>query len=383
MTEEIGGVCIVTQPERGQTGKEHSADLADIIAEITAVTVLTANLPSDARLRKDHDFVEFSTTGTGDHVAVEAIRFALNQLRLSRELIKRDEEFVLFFGTTSYVLPLVVSELLGKRTVVLPRGDVPLSLRLRWEQRLPTALARGLAGLVSLLERVNYRLSDAVVTYTPAMARQLGLDRYRDKLFTSGARFVDTDQFDVRTPFEERERVIGFIGRLDVEKRVPELAEAAKRLSDDVRFVFVGDGDYRSMLERELADEIDNGSVEVVGWVDREDVPDQLNRLRLLVVPSHPTEGLPTTILESMACGTPAYATPVSGVPDVVRDGETGFLLQTVDGSTIAREIESILAREDIKEISAGARALIEKEYSFEAAVARYKRILQALVDDE
>lgn len=383
MTEEIGGVCIVTQPERGQTGKEHSADLADIIAEITAVTVLTANLPSDARLRKDHDFVEFSTTGTGDHVAVEAIRFALNQLRLSRELIKRDEEFVLFFGTTSYVLPLVVSELLGKRTVVLPRGDVPLSLRLRWEQRLPTALARGLAGLVSLLERVNYRLSDAVVTYTPAMARQLGLDRYRDKLFTSGARFVDTDQFDVRTPFEERERVIGFIGRLDVEKRVPELAEAAKRLSDDVRFVFVGDGDYRSMLERELADEIDNGSVEVVGWVDREDVPDQLNRLRLLVVPSHPTEGLPTTILESMACGTPAYATPVSGVPDVVRDGETGFLLQTVDGSTIAREIESILARDDIKEISAGARALIEKEYSFEAAVARYKRILQALVDDE
>jgi glycosyltransferase involved in cell wall biosynthesis len=286
---------------------------------------------------------------------------------------------MLFFGTTSYAFPVLFSRLIGKTVAVLPRGDVPLSLRLRWENTLPVAVARVLAGLVALLERVSYRLADGVITYTPAMAEQLGLNQYEEKLYPEGARFVDTEQFEVEIPYEERERAVGFVGRLDVEKRVPELAAAARQLPEDIRFIFVGDGEYRDLLERELSEEIERGSVEVVGWVDREAVPMQLNRLRLLVVPSHPTEGLPTVILEGMACGTPAYATPVSGVPDVVRDGETGFLMKSVAGQTIATELEEILRREDLEAISHASRELIETEYSFEAAVTRYRAILRAL----
>jgi len=208
------------------------------------------------------------------------------------------------------------------------------------------------------------------------MAEQLGLDRYEEKLYANGARFVDTDQFDVRRPFEEREQTVGFIGRLDVEKRVPELAAAASQLPEGITFVFVGDGSYRERLEAELADQIEAGTVEVVGWVDRTEVPEQLNRLRLQVVPSHPTEGLPTAILEGMACGTPAYATPVSGVPDVVRESETGFLMDDESGSAIARRIERILGRDDLSELSQTCRETIIAEYSFEGAVRRWRGIL-------
>jgi glycosyltransferase involved in cell wall biosynthesis len=211
------------------------------------------------------------------------------------------------------------------------------------------------------------------------MARQLGLDRYDEKLHTNGARFVDTEQFDVHVPFEEREQVVGFLGRLDAEKRVPELAAAARRLPEDIRFVFVGDGDYREMLERELAAEIERGKVEVVGWVGRDEVPVQLNRMRLQVVPSHPTEGLPTAILEGMACGTPAYATPVSGVPDVVRQGDTGFLLENIESKNIAVEIEKILSNGELEEISLNARRVIEDQYSFKSAVVRWNKILRQL----
>jgi glycosyltransferase involved in cell wall biosynthesis len=379
MSEDDPGVCLVTQPHRSRASKDHAHDLADIIAEITTVAVVTANLPADSALRDDHEVDEYSTSGAGTNVLAEAVRFLLNQLRLCRVLSRRDETVVLFFGTTSYLLPAAFSRAVGKTVVVLPRGDVPLSLQLRWKESLGTVVASILAGVVSLLERLNYRLADAVVAYTPAMAAQLGLDRYGEKLHTNGARFVDTEQFDVRVPYEERAQTVGFIGRLDAEKRIPELAAAAKQLPDDVRFVFVGDGDYREMLERELAEEIDRGSVEVVGWVDREEVPEQLNRLRLQIVPSHPTEGLPTAILEGMACGTPAYATPVSGVPDVVLEGETGFLMDDVDGETIAVEIERVLARDDLETVSHAARELIEEEYSFEAAVDRYQTILEEL----
>ena len=374
--DDTGGVCLVTQPQRGQVGKDHAHDLADIIAQITTVTVLTANLPADAAIRDDHNVVEFSGAGTGEFVLVEALRFLLNQLRLCRIIARREEDAILFFGTTSYLLPVLCGRLLGKRVLVLPRGDVPLSLRLRWEQRLPGLVARVLAGTVSGLERLDYWLATDVISYTPAMADQLGLGRYEEKLHTNGARFVDTERFDVSTPFAERGRTVGFVGRLDVEKRVPALAEAAKQLPEDVTFVFVGDGDYRDHLERKLAAEIEAGVVDVVGWVDREAVPQQLNRLRLQIVPSHPTEGLPTAILEGMACGTPAYATPVSGVPDVVRDGQTGFLMADEDGAAIAEEVQQILDRPDLEEISERCRETITEAYSFEGAVRRWRGIL-------
>jgi glycosyltransferase involved in cell wall biosynthesis len=382
MDDEIGGVCIVTQPEHGTTGKGHAHDLADIITEITPVVLLTANLRADSDLPEHHEVVEYSSQPTGDSVLVAAFRFIRNQIRLCQALSERTEETVLFFGTSSYFLPVICVRLLGKNVAVLPRGDVPLSLRLRWEESLPPPLPRGLAGLIRLLERISYRSATAVVSYTPAMARQLGLDRYEEKLHTNGARFIDTNLFDVQRPFEQRDLSVGFIGRLDVEKRIPELITAAGDLPSDIRFVFVGDGAYRERLEAELEEEIEDGSVEVVGWVDREEVPIQLNRLRLLVVPSHRTEGLPTAILESMACATPAYATPVSGVTDVVREGETGFLMETVDGASIADEIEQILHREDIGEISSSARELIEREYSFDAAVDRYDDILRSVAGE-
>jgi len=85
-----------------------------------------------------------------------------------------------------------------------------------------------------------------------------------------------------------------------------------KQLPDDIEFVFVGDGALRPQIEEELADKIDRGSVRLAGWVDHDEVPAFLNSFRLLVMTSR-TEGVPTTALEAMACGTPVCATPVGG----------------------------------------------------------------------
>jgi glycosyltransferase involved in cell wall biosynthesis len=236
-----------------------------------------------------------------------------------------------------------------------------------------------LAGLVRTLERIGYWLADGIVTYTPAMAEQLDLDRYEHKLYPYGARYVDTDVFQPRVPFTERDPIIGFLGRLDEEKGVRELAEVAKRLPDGLTFRLIGDGNLADWLASELEAEIEVGSVELIGWVDHEDVPEELSELQLLVMPSHPTEGLPTVILESLACGTLVYATPVSGVPDVVREGETGFLMAEMQSGSIVPRVETIAGREDLASISDNGQQLIEEEYSFEAAIQRYREVLSKL----
>ena len=371
-------VLVVTHP-LAPASESHVEALLDIVGAITSVALVTANLSKSSSIREGYEVHELSSAGAGESIPVAAARFLANQLRMCRTIARREESVVLFFGATSYLLPILAAKALGRTVVLEPRGDVPLTLRLQWERRVPAPLARGLAGSVALLERAGYRLADAIVTYTPSMAEELGLDRYGEKLYPNGARYVDTDRFRPTVPFEERDRTVGFLGRLDEEKGVRTLAEVAKRLPEGVTFRFVGDGDLRPWLERELADEVEAGSVEITGWVDHDDVPEQLNDLRLLVLFSAPTEGLPTVILEALACGTPVLATPVSGVPDVVREGETGFFMTDHTGIETAEQIGEVIVRADLPSIAENCRQLMESEYSYKVAVARYRSILARL----
>jgi len=376
--DEIDNVCVVTQPV-SNASESHVRDMLNIVNAITSVSLLTVNLPEDASLRNDYEVINIATTGTGTSIPVAAIRFLRNQLRMAYVLRQREESIALFFGSTSYLIPILAAKLSGKTVVLEPRGDVPLTLRLHWGQRVPTPIARMLAGSVWCLEEVGYRLSDAIITYTPSMAEELGLDRFESKLYPNGARYVDTETLYPRILFENRENVVGFLGRLDEEKNVRLLAAAAKKLPADVNFRFIGDGDLREELEYELSEEISEGRVEFRGWVDHNKISGELNELRLLVLLSEPTEGLPTVILESMACGTPVLATPVSGVPDVVQDGKTGFLIHKKCDQEIATSIENILMRQDMNEISQNAKIKIEENYSIEEAIARYDTILTSI----
>jgi glycosyltransferase involved in cell wall biosynthesis len=360
-------------------GENATRTLLDVVSTVASVSLVTADLPEDTAIRRQHEVIELTDAGAGDSVVTAAGRFLLNQIRMCLAIARRTEDIVLFFGATAYLLPILVARLLGRTVAVEPRGDVPLTLEIHWKEQYPDPVAGALAGVVRLLERVSFRLSDAIITYTPGMADQLRLGEFEHKLHPTGARYVDTAEFDVDVPYDERDRTVGFLGRIDEEKGVRELAEAARHLPDDVTFRFIGDGDLYGWLDAELADERAQGSVELAGWVDHDEVPDELNGLRLLVMPSQPTEGLPTTILESLACGTPVYATPVSGVPDVVRDGETGFLMTERDPAGVADEMSRILAEEDLSAVSGDCRALVEDDYSFDAAVERYDAILDAV----
>jgi len=371
-------VCVVTHP-LAAAGENATRSLLDILSAITSVALVTADLPPDSEIRTKHELVELTRKGAGDSVLVAAARFLLNQLRMCRVLAQREEDVVLFYGATSYLLPILAARLLGKTVLVEPRGDVPLTLRLNWEQRLPDLVARGLAGVVWALERAGFAVAHGVVTYTPSMARQLGLHPEAPDVYATGARYIRTNEFSIRRPYAERDRVVGFLGRLDEEKGIRELAAVAKRLPDDITFRFIGDGDLREWLEGELAEEIVAGQVELTGWVDHDDVPAQLNDLALLVLPSQPTEGLPTTTLEALACGTPILASPVSGVPDVVREGETGFLIESREPAAIRETILEILEWDDLDGISEKGRDLIESEYSFKSACERYRAVLAQL----
>lgn len=354
--------------------------LMNVLSELTAVSLVTVMLSEESEIHGNYDVTEIAHGAKANGLLATVLLFARNQLRLCGAIRRFDAPVIYLFGGTAYSLPIVFAKLIGKTVVVQPRGDVPLTLQLEWEEQYPDIVARALANSVRLLEFGSLWAADRIVTYTESMAEELGLGRFREKLYPHGTRYIAlNEEFTPRTPIENRDRRVGMIGRLDIEKGVKELIEAVDRLPSNITFRFVGDGAHRKTVERRLAAEIDAGQVELTGWVDHDEIPTHLNEFKLLVLASEPTEGLPTAIQEAFACGTPVYATPVSGVPSVVTEGETGFLMEDRSPERIAERIEAILDRGDLSEISETCRAFAVDNYSFEASVENFDRLLTGL----
>lgn len=115
--------------------------------------------------------------------------------------------------------------------------------------------------------------------------------------------------------------------------------------------------------------------MKLLGWISHDNLPQYLNELKLIVLPSF-TEGLPSIILEAMACGTPVLSTPVGAILDYIKDGETGFIMENNSPECIVSNIIRALNYPNLKQIAENGRKVVEKEFTFEKAVESYKNII-------
>jgi glycosyltransferase involved in cell wall biosynthesis len=137
-----------------------------------------------------------------------------------------------------------------------------------------------------------------------------------------------------------------FVGRLRVRKGVEVLLHAAEKLRrrrPGTRLVIVGEGEHRRRLERTARSLSLDGAVEFRGACPPEEIPRLMASARALVVPSI-YEGMPLVILEAMAAGLPVVASSVSGIPEVVEDGESGWLVPPEDVEALVEALEEALA---------------------------------------
>jgi glycosyltransferase involved in cell wall biosynthesis len=153
------------------------------------------------------------------------------------------------------------------------------------------------------------------------------------------------------------------------------LARAGDRLGR-VELDLVGDGGLRSDLEQ-LARRLGLGRrVRFHGSLAEPDVARMLERTNLFVLPSivarnGQMEGLPVSLMEALAVGAPVVATRLSGIPELVRDGETGLLAEPDDPEDLACTLEAVLADPAAAQERAEAgRRLIEREFGLKGSAA-------------
>ena len=155
------------------------------------------------------------------------------------------------------------------------------------------------------------------------------------------------------------------VGRLRAPKDFLTLVRAMAALEPGAaRLRIAGDGPDRPALGAEI-DRLGLGEhVELLGT--RDDVPDLLAGSDVFVLSSD-SEGLPMSVLEAMAAGLPVVASAVGGVPELVRDGETGALVRPRDSAALAGAIRRIVSDPALLDrLGDAGRQRVEQQFSLE-----------------
>lgn len=241
------------------------------------------------------------------------------------------------------------------------------------------------------IERLLSRFSDKIVTVsTLNLEKAVELKLAEPGKFVNIYSGIDFERFDVKVDTAHMktklgilngEKIVGMVGRLceqkaplDFVKAIPEVLEAR----DDVRFVIVGDGELKEkivVLSKQLS--VDSKLL-LLGF--RDDVPELLRLFDVFVLTSL-WEGLGRSLTEAMYTARPVVATNVEGVPELVKNGKTGILVEPKDIQSIAKGILHILDDEkNARKIGQAAAERIGKVFTAEAMVANLEKLYLDLV---
>jgi len=201
------------------------------------------------------------------------------------------------------------------------------------------------------------------------------------------ANFIDLERFDPnrhnRNAAREslglaKERfVIGFVGRLDRAKGADLLVDAAARLPQGERswcLYLVGDGPEKKALAERICRLGLNGIAVLAGL--QEDTAAVMRAFDVVVVPSR-REAFGIAALEAMRMCVPVIASPVGGLPELVRDGETGILLPRPDAEAIAMAIQRLAADDGLREKLSRNAYELASQFGGDEAVRQIMEIYQ------
>jgi len=203
----------------------------------------------------------------------------------------------------------------------------------------------------------------------------LELENYKDVV-------VDVQSKRDKLQIEEDVSVIGMIGRLEPVKGPSYLIEASKIVIEQIpkiKFLIVGDGSLRKDLESQCEDLGILDEFIFTGW--KEDVRSILSMLDILVLPSI-NEAVGRVLIEAGACGIPVIATNVGGVPEIVRNKQTGILVPPRSPELLAQAIIDLITNEHRRhEMGIAAKGWIDDRFSACRMVERVSKSYKELVE--
>ena len=230
--------------------------------------------------------------------------------------------------------------------------------------------------------------ASAIIVVSRHMENQLlDLGAPREKLFYN-CYGVDLTKFSKNKEILPNKLLIS-VGRF-VDKKAPYFVLLAfKKVLDvhsDAKLMMIGDGYLLDSTKNLASYLVIADAVEFMGSIDHAETIEQMNKSSVFVQHSitagdNDREGTPNTILEAGACGLPVVSTRHAGIPDVIVEGETGFLVDEGDVDQMAEHLVYLLNHPSIaQEMGKKARKVIEEKFTLEQSIGNLKRIIDSCV---
>lgn len=283
--------------------------------------------------------------------------------------------WLFFIGGPDQLIPICCSRLVRKKICILFAGS-----SVQTSSAKHGSFNRMAAAFLRVVQAITCTLADWLVVYSPRLIDQWELRPWSRKISIGHEHYIDTDQFSVTVPYEQRKEVIGFVGRLSPEKGIMTLIRACepilKRDGSITTLLIIGDGELRPQIESYVRE---NGLMEkitLLGNIPHDALPSHINSMKILAIPSV-TEGLPNVMLEAMACGTPIVATAVGSIPDIIKDKENGFIMTDPTVEVMSNTMMEVLSWKGLDRISSRSREYVEENFTFQRSRDTLNDILE------
>jgi glycosyltransferase involved in cell wall biosynthesis len=370
------GVATVAFPV-GKAFRTPLSNLLRIMGEFSKnVYILTGNggaIKTDPSIL-DNQILE-TFTNHDVNLLKRVLRYFFVQTRISWQIaqVTNNVGICLFFMEDNAILPMLIAKILNKKIVWMIPSNIPDQMK----------YADILNWFLSKLRHICRNLSNIIIVYSSSLIEEWNLTKYRDKVYIAGEHYIDLEKYGTPNPISNRNNLVGYFGRLSEEKGVLNFIQAIPatlKVKNDIEFVIGGDGPLKNEVEAYIKNNKLDRELKMLGWVSHSDLPKYLGDTKIVVLPSY-TEGLPNIMLESMVCGTPVLAAAVGAIPDVISDGRTGFIMADNSPDCISANILRALNSSSLDDVGKNARALVEKQFTFDKAVERFQLVVSSIQD--
>ncbi len=245
-----------------------------------------------------------------------------------------------------------------------------------------------------IFDRFSHKLSDRIITVSE-LSRQVRIKREKidkNKILTIH-NFINIEDFDLNEQIDQKLAAryniqntfnIGMMTRLTKNKRVNDAIIAMKNIGSDfpdIRLIILGEGPEKNNLIQLTKNLNLEDKVIFTGY--QSDIKSWLGLIDIFLLISK-MEDFPVSLLEAMACAKPVIATKVGGIPEIVQDRITGFLINPeAPGELAEKIIWMVQHKEEMKKMGLRGRNYIENHFSNEIILPQLINLYQSLIREK
>lgn len=243
-----------------------------------------------------------------------------------------------------------------------------------------------LKSILGAIEGEYYRIKEVynkkiayIITPSEFYKQKLIEDGIKEDAIKAIHNFIDVNQYEL--PIEDEGYAL-YIGRLSKEKGILNLIKAFTNIQNQ-KLLIAGDGPEKENIEKIIKDKHLEDNIQLLGYLNQNQVKEYLRKARFIVVPSIWYENCPYSILETQAIGKTVIGANIAGIPELVQDKVNGLTYQYDDTKELEEKMKLLFENKSLaEEYGKKAKEIAAKEYSKDVYYNQIIKIYEKVIKE-